>query len=125
MNAHYTGAASEGEIIKRMGQIKKSAERTVFFEERMVTPDTFVFNYNTNKDTVYWNSDKPDVMHGDGGNYGFADGHADYHRWECRSTIEFAKCVIGCSTPDTYRTACKDNVDARWVHNAIWGVQPR
>ena len=92
MNAHWSGGGSEGEVIRRMGQIKKSAERVVFFEERMITPDTFVFPFNTNATTVFWSSDKPDIMHGDGANYGFADGHAEYHKWECRSTIEFAKC---------------------------------
>ncbi len=119
---------SVGDIIKRMGQIKNSKERTVFFEERMVTPDTFVFSYNTDKATVYWDSDRPDVMHGDGGNYGFADGHAEYHKWECRSTVEYAKCGGSgppCKSIADYRDACKDNVDARWVHNAIWGVQPK
>jgi prepilin-type N-terminal cleavage/methylation domain-containing protein/prepilin-type processing-associated H-X9-DG protein len=129
MNAEWRPLGrSEGDIIKRMGQLKKSSERTVFFEERQVTPDTFVFSLNTNASTVWWDSDKPDVMHGDGGNYGFADGHAEYHKWECRSTIEFAKCGtggIGCKSDAEYRSACKDNVDARWVHNAIWGVQPK
>ena len=127
MNAHWTNAV-EGDVVKRMGQLKNSKERTVFFEERQVTPDTFVFAYNTNAVTVYWNSDKPDVMHGDGGNYGFADGHADYHKWECKSTVELAKCGgsgPACGTYDSYKAACKDNLDARWVHNAIWGVQPR
>jgi prepilin-type N-terminal cleavage/methylation domain-containing protein/prepilin-type processing-associated H-X9-DG protein len=124
MNAHWVGGTAEGDIIKKMGQIKKSAERTVFFEERQVTPDTFVFAYNTNATTVYWNSDRPDVMHGDGANYGFADGHAEYHKWECRSTLELGK-YQGSGSYDPFRTACKNNVDARWVHNAIWGVMPQ
>jgi prepilin-type processing-associated H-X9-DG protein len=127
MNAHWSGAPSEGEVLKRMGQIKNSAERIVFFEERTITPDTFVFSYNTNKTTVYWESDAPDIMHANGGNYGFADGHAEFHKWECPSTIELAKCVVAgnCKGYTTYRDACKDNVDARWVHKGIWGVDPR
>jgi prepilin-type N-terminal cleavage/methylation domain-containing protein/prepilin-type processing-associated H-X9-DG protein len=127
MNAHWDGATSEGEVAKRMGQIRSSKERIVFFEERMITPDTFVFSYNTNKTFVYWESDAPDIMHGNGGNYGFADGHADYHKWECSSTVELAKCSVtgGCKGYTTYRDACKDNVDARWVHNGVWGVQPK
>ena len=111
---------AEGVIIKRIQQIKKSAERVVFFEEKIITPDAFMFPYVNLGTQPYWDSDRPNVMHGDGANFGFADGHADYHKWECRSTIELSKCQA-CSPFATYLNACPQNYDGKWVHNAIWG----
>jgi prepilin-type N-terminal cleavage/methylation domain-containing protein/prepilin-type processing-associated H-X9-DG protein len=112
---------NEGQIIKRLGQIKKSAERVVFFEEKKITPDAFMFPYVPSGGNPYWDSDKPNIMHGDGANFGFADGHADYHKWECQSTIDLCKCEL--CVPDI-TLACTKNTDGKWVHNAIWG-EPR
>ena len=112
---------AEGQIIKRIGQMKKSAERVVFFEEKRISPDAFMYPYVNAGADPYWDSDKPNVMHGDGANFGFADGHADYHKWECRSTIDLSKCDT-CGPPFTaYKNACPPNYDGKWVHNAIWG----
>lgn len=111
---------TEGQIIQRIGQMKKSAERVVFFEEKRISPDAFMYPYVTPGNNPYWDSDKPNIMHGDGANFGFADGHADYHKWECLSTIELSKCDV-CSPFTTYRDACPPNYDGKWVHNAIWG----
>jgi prepilin-type N-terminal cleavage/methylation domain-containing protein/prepilin-type processing-associated H-X9-DG protein len=111
---------AEGQIIKRTQQIKKSADRVVFFEEKVISPDAFMYPYVNVGTQPYWDSDKPNVMHGDGANFGFADGHADYHKWECRSTIELSKCT-SCSSFTTYMNACPSNSDGKWVHNAIWG----
>ena len=81
-----------------------------------------MFSYNTNPATVYWDIDKPQVMHGHGMNLGFADGHAEYHKWQCQSTIELAECESNCMPYSSYRNACGNNVDAKWMHNAVWGV---
>lgn len=121
MNASmHPGYHAEGKIIKRTGQIKKSVERVVFFEEKEISPDAFMFPYVPPGHDPYWDSDKPNVMHGRGANFGFADGHADFHGWECDSTIELSKCVQ-CSSFATYQNACPENYDGKWVHNAIWG----
>ena len=81
MNASMSPVSyhAEGQIIKRMGQIKKSSERVVFFEEKRISPDAFMYPYVNPGGNPYWDSDKPNVMHGDGANFGFSDGHADYH----------------------------------------------
>ncbi len=125
MNARWAHGHAEGEVAKKIGQIKKSKERVVFFEERRITLDTFVFPYSTNAATVYWDSDRPNVIHGNGANFGFADGHAEYHKWECHSTIELATPITNPPSYDVYRNACKGNVDAIWVENAVWGVTPK
>ena len=116
MNAEWKGTGMTcGNIIKRMGQIKKSAERVVFFEERRISADAFQFPDSMNDGLV----DTLNIMHGDGGNFGFADGHADYHKWECPATIRWCKGEITNATvvaDNCFRT--KDRV---WVRNAVWG----
>ncbi len=120
----------EGAVAKRIGEIKKSKERIVFLEERRLSGDTFVFPYKTTDDGVvphlYWDGDLPNVMHGNGANFGFADGHADYHKWECATTLELSK--LTAANYDVYWsravTECK-NVDAKWMENAVWGVSVR
>ena len=118
-------------VLKRIGQITKSKDRVVFFEEKTISPDAFQFPYN-NSDP-YWSSDLPNIMHGSGANFGFADGHAEYNQWKCPSTLALCKVVAegGSPNPDTYHTQALNercgggntyNGDAKWVENAVWGV---
>jgi len=116
-----TGA--ESKVIKRVGQIKKSAERVVFFEEKEITPDAFQFNYNPtpNADWAWRDDDHPNIMHGDGANFGFADGHADFRKWECVETLSWIRNKYPLPLP-TYGQC---NKDLKWMHNAIWGITPQ
>jgi prepilin-type N-terminal cleavage/methylation domain-containing protein/prepilin-type processing-associated H-X9-DG protein len=119
----------EGAVAKRIVQIRNSKERVVFFEERILTADTCIFPYNTNGNTVYWDGDMPNIMHGNGANFGFADGHAEYHQWKCASTLELAKmnALPSASQLSTCLsralTECH-NDDAKWMENSMWGVTP-
>ena len=119
---------TEGQIIKRMGQIKKSAERVVFFEEKRISPDAFMYPYLTSGTQSYWDSDMPNIMHGAGANFGFADGHADYHAWVCATTLELCKLSSPPASFGTYLTRaiteCR-NADGKWMENAVWGVMPQ
>jgi prepilin-type N-terminal cleavage/methylation domain-containing protein/prepilin-type processing-associated H-X9-DG protein len=137
MNAYcdhcgYTNAP----VIKRIGEIAKSKDRIVFLEEKRISPDAFQFSYSTTADP-YWNSDVPNIMHGSGANFGFADGHAEYFQWKCPSTLTICKIVAegGIVTgndltniyqPQADKEKCGGgttyNGDAKWVENAVWGV---
>jgi prepilin-type N-terminal cleavage/methylation domain-containing protein/prepilin-type processing-associated H-X9-DG protein len=140
MNALCSGCgySSGTPIIKRLGQITKSKERVVFFEEKTISPDAFQFPYNPAPADLYWTSDLPNIMHGSGANFGFADGHADYFQWKGQSTLDLCKIVAsGVAVKDAEFNAIKaramteksgDNVynsDAKWVENAVWGLQLR
>jgi prepilin-type N-terminal cleavage/methylation domain-containing protein/prepilin-type processing-associated H-X9-DG protein len=122
MNAYWQGGGSLdypiGKVAKRLGQIKNTKDRAVFFEERIISADAFQFPYrllNTNN-----LCDAPDIMHGDGGNFGFADGHAEYHKYECAATIQWAK--IGPSYNATVAAdSCFNKKDRVWLRKAIWG----
>jgi prepilin-type N-terminal cleavage/methylation domain-containing protein/prepilin-type processing-associated H-X9-DG protein len=119
---------NEGQMNKRMGQIKKSSERVVFFEEKRISPDAFMYPYVTSGNLAYWDSDMPNIMHGAGANFGFADGHADYHAWVCATTLELCKLPGPPASFGTYLTRaiteCR-NADGKWMENAVWGVMPQ
>jgi prepilin-type N-terminal cleavage/methylation domain-containing protein/prepilin-type processing-associated H-X9-DG protein len=107
-------------VAKRMGQIKKSKERVVFFEERRITPDAFEFPYPMTIGLC----DAPTIMHWDGANFGFADGHADYHKWECSATIQWGKIGVPYNATvagDACFNSIRPEKDRVWLRRAIWG----
>jgi prepilin-type processing-associated H-X9-DG protein len=125
------GYPSNAPVVKSLGQIAKPNERIVFLEEKRISPDAFQFPYSATADP-YWTSDVPNITHGNGANYGFADGHAEYFQWKCQSTLALCKIVDSggsvnlasfkvqadaekCGGGNTY------NGDAKWVENAVWG----
>jgi len=112
-NATGVNGYPVSKVAKRMGQIKKSKERAVFFEEREISSDAFQLPI----DCSYGLCDPPNIMHGDGGNFGFADGHAEYHKYECAVTIAWGK---GGTAPSCSET-CFMNKDYKWLKNAVWG----
>ena len=109
-------------IATRLGQIKASKDRVVFFEEKQISPDAFQFPYRIISSNNL--CDAPNIMHGDGGNFGFADGHAEYHQYECAATIQW--CKIGISyNPTVAADTCFNSVsppkDRVWLRKATWG----
>ena len=129
MNAEWQGAPNNympaGKVAKRLGQITGSKDRVVFFEEKTVTPDAFEFPTPTSPGTPpTWTYDKPNIMHGNGANFGFADGHADYHAWQCDIIIKWAQNPSpddGTGAPTAAQLAsCPKDYD--WLLNAIWGM---
>jgi prepilin-type N-terminal cleavage/methylation domain-containing protein/prepilin-type processing-associated H-X9-DG protein len=118
MNAWWEGGGAAGypqnKVAKRLGQIKKSKEKVVFFEEKKISADAFQFP----DDMTIGLCDILDIMHGDGGNFGFADGHADYHKWECSATIRWCKGEI--DNTAVAADTCFRTKDRLWIRNAIW-----
>ncbi len=124
MNAYCYGCyySSDSRVAKRLGQITRSKERIVFFEEKSITPDAFQFP-DTTTGSITWTYDKPNIMHGNGGNFGFADGHADYHQWQCDATIKWANNTAtdpSVGAPGTQVSSCFKDYD--WLLNAVWGL---
>jgi prepilin-type processing-associated H-X9-DG protein len=116
-NIHEQPGYPLAKVAKRLGQIKKSKERVVFFEEREITPDAFQFPIVL----TYGLCDPVNIMHGDGGNFGFSDGHAEYHKYECASTIEWAKGGAAPSDTCFVGTVAGKQGDYKWLRNAVWG----
>ena len=61
-----------------------------------------------------WN-DPPPVVHADGTQWAFADGHAEYHKWEEKNTLDWA--LQGRSNGGGF-PGC---VDLVWTGKALWG----
>ena len=74
--------------VKRRDEISVPgpAQRIVFLDEGRITPDSYATHY---QNETWW--DPPFVRHGDGTNVSFADGHADYWKYEGQKTLETGK----------------------------------
>jgi prepilin-type processing-associated H-X9-DG protein len=107
------GYPGNGPVVKNSAQIARPAERIAFLEEKRLSPDAFQFPYSSNP---YWWLDKPSITHLNGANFGFADGHAEYHRWQCEATIKWIECD-SCQPPGV--SQCPN--DVQWMSNGVWG----
>ena len=61
--------------------------------------------------------DPPPIRHGDGTNFSYADGHADYVKWKDPRTIEFGKLV----PPRARSDPQPGNEDIRLAAIGMWG----
>jgi prepilin-type N-terminal cleavage/methylation domain-containing protein/prepilin-type processing-associated H-X9-DG protein len=115
----YPGGA-ESLVAKRIGQIKKSKERIVFFEEKNLTDDAVQFPYSAAGNPTWDPWDKiSGNMHESGANFGFADGHSEYRKWESPESIKWLDDEI--TTAPTCATSVAACRDLKWIFNAIWG----
>jgi prepilin-type processing-associated H-X9-DG protein len=103
--------------IERRMAIKEPAFRAVFLDDGGTCPSALGgWTVYTNQWT-WW--DPPPVRHGDGTNFSFADGHAEYHKWKDKRTIEFGKRI----PPGAFSETQNDNEDLVWSSLAVWGTK--
>ena len=121
-NREYLGNGSK--ILKKTSQVQNSASRLVFIDTVGVDFDAM---YTLYCNSGYW-SNIPNWRHVNGSTFSFADGHAEYWKWEnLDKTVEVAKA--------SYETAMRNkgiakminqgdqsnNEDLKRVHRGIWG----
>jgi prepilin-type N-terminal cleavage/methylation domain-containing protein/prepilin-type processing-associated H-X9-DG protein len=104
--------APPGVYVKRRTEIKRPGDRMVFVDEGKTSPQSWTIHYSQ---ASWW--DTPPVRHGDGTNFSFADGHAEYWKWQDVRTVKLAK--DRASHPDL--VALSDNPDIQRVQRAFWG----
>jgi prepilin-type N-terminal cleavage/methylation domain-containing protein/prepilin-type processing-associated H-X9-DG protein len=109
MGSTAIGAPKEIYIRKKT-QIKRAGERLVFVDEGKTSVQSWTIYYNQES---WW--DGVPVRHGEGTNFSFADGHAEYWKWEDPRTIKFAKGDPGLTA------AQAGNEDIQRVQRAAWG----
>ena len=85
----------QGTYVKRITQIRGTAQRFVFIDVGQVIPDTYAVYYDQQK---WW--DQPPIRHDDGTTVSFADGHVEYWRWRGAETISHGKAAAGIHNPD-------------------------
>lgn len=72
-------------LLRRM-QIRGAAIQIVFLDEGRLSPSSWTIYYYRER---WW--DQITARHGDGTNFGFADGHSEYWKWDDLRTREIAK----------------------------------
>jgi prepilin-type N-terminal cleavage/methylation domain-containing protein/prepilin-type processing-associated H-X9-DG protein len=77
------GVEAAGFWIKNKLKIDRPEQRIVFIDEGLLTPDSYAVHY---EEEDWW--DMPRVRHSNGNTMSFADGHAEYWRWEGEKTVE-------------------------------------
>jgi len=83
----YTGIPGTTNLmVYRRMQIKRPGERIVFLDEGRLSPNSWTLWYDQER---WW--DQITARHGDGTNFGFADGHSEYWKWKDPRTIEVAE----------------------------------
>jgi len=104
--------APPGVYVKRRTEIKRPGDRMVFVDEGKTSPQSWTIFY---RQASWW--DTPPVRHGDGTNFSFADGHAEYWKWQDVRTVKLAKN----RGPNQDLVALSDNPDIQRVQRAFWG----
>jgi prepilin-type N-terminal cleavage/methylation domain-containing protein/prepilin-type processing-associated H-X9-DG protein len=101
---------------KRRSQVPQPTERLIFIDEGLSSPDAYSTRYT---EAAWW--DQPTTRHGDGTNFSFADGHAEYHKWRGLETIKKGRDNVR-SHPGIWSPTTEDGrADVRWVQRGIWG----
>ena len=97
-------------VVRKKTQIKRPGERMVDVDEGKTRTQSWTIFY----DRGSWGDGGP-VRHGQGTNFSFADGHAEYWKWEDNRTIKFARGEGGLTA------AQSGNKDIQRVQQAAWG----
>jgi prepilin-type N-terminal cleavage/methylation domain-containing protein/prepilin-type processing-associated H-X9-DG protein len=92
------------------------AHRLVFIDEGLSSPDAYATKYLA---PTWW--DQPVTRHGDGTNFAFADGHADYHKWTALETIQLGRNHERTWVGNFAPTTPEGQEDLEWVQLGIWG----
>ncbi|MBA7625638.1 hypothetical protein ES703_33070 [subsurface metagenome] len=102
--------------IKNKGQIRRPGERFVFLDEgKGPKPGERASPWAVHYEKPTW-WDTPTVRHSDGTNWSFADGHAEYHKWRDKRTMDLAE--LGPGQP---RVTHQHNEDLEWAQRGVWG----
>ncbi|MEN6575081.1 MAG: prepilin-type N-terminal cleavage/methylation domain-containing protein [Phycisphaerales bacterium] len=97
-------------LIRKKTQIKRPGERIVYVDEGKTTTQSWTIYYDQES---WW--DAPPIRHGAGTNFNFADGHAEYWKWEDNRTLKFGRGEGGL-TP-----AQAGNKDIQRLQRGAWG----
>jgi prepilin-type N-terminal cleavage/methylation domain-containing protein/prepilin-type processing-associated H-X9-DG protein len=118
MNGYDGIPGTEKLMVYRRMQIKRPNQRSVFLDEGMLSPNSWTIWYDQER---WW--DQITARHGDGTNFGFADGHGEYWKWKDPRTIEIAEMDYD-YWQDTGRhgnlSTSLGNPDLHKVQNAVW-----
>lgn len=105
-------------MVYRRMQVKRADERIVFLDEGRLSPNSWTLWYDQER---WW--DQITARHGEGTNFGFADGHGEYWKWKDPRTVEVAN-IDYTTWQNTTRNGADSfsygNEDLHRVQRAVW-----
>jgi prepilin-type processing-associated H-X9-DG protein len=110
------GPGSISRMITNINQIIKPAERFVFLDVGVIKTGAFFVQYDGSGQGKWY--DLPPMIHSQGTNFVFADGHTEYRKWIDPHTLQAASGSWGGGTVDY----C--DCDLRWMTKITWGDVP-
>ncbi len=119
LNVYNSIPGTDGLIVTKRSQMKRQSERMVFLDEGRLSNNSWTIWYDQER---WW--DQITARHGDGTNFGFADGHSEYWKWKDPRTLKVAKADFdwwqstGRGSADSQQSG---NEDLRRTQRAVWG----
>jgi prepilin-type N-terminal cleavage/methylation domain-containing protein/prepilin-type processing-associated H-X9-DG protein len=112
-----SGAPAEKRIILR-SDIKRTAERVIFFDATYLKSGAFFVPYVSGNGATagVWYDDS--WAHGNGMIASFADSHVEFHKWTDKHHYEVKPLGWGKGSADT------SDCDIRWMCKVTWGDVP-
>ncbi|MBN2211096.1 MAG: prepilin-type N-terminal cleavage/methylation domain-containing protein [Sedimentisphaerales bacterium] len=107
--ACYDPAKADGMYNKKLTKVYNPSGRAVFIDEGQITFDDYGVYYRT---AMWW--DPPCVRHDQGETLSFADGHAEWWKWESEYTLEIAE-------KRYYNVSDPGSPDLEKWQRAFWG----
>lgn len=102
MNGYNGIPGTKDLMVYRRMQIKRADERIVFLDEGRLSPNSWTLWYDQER---WW--DQITARHGDGTNFGFADGHSEYWKWKDPRTLDVARIDY-----DTWQNSTRNGADS-------------
>lgn len=103
-------------VYKKRIRIPQPAMRLVFMDEGLASPDAYAVQYDR---AQWW--DQPVTRHGDGTNFTFADGHAEYHKLRGVETIKQGRSQTRTWAGSFLPKTDEGKEDVQWMQRGIWG----
>lgn len=105
----------------KRAEILRPGERIVFVDEGKWPGSPWGVWHDK---PMWW--DIPTVRHSNGTDWGYADGHSEYHKWVDRRTMDLAllRPPYENVNPGYASVTHEDNEDLEWLQRGIWGFAP-
>ena len=119
MNGYDGIPGTQNLMIRKRMAIQRPAERIVFLDEGRLSSNSWTIWYDQER---WW--DQITARHGDGTNFGLADGHSEYWKWKDSRTLQVAKADFTywqSTGRNGNESRSPGNPDLHKVQRAAWG----
>jgi len=116
-----SGGHDEELCFEKRAELLRPGERIVFVDEGKWPGSPWGVWHDR---PMWW--DIPTVRHSNGTDWGYADGHSEYHKWVDRRTMDLAllRPPYEHVNPGYASVTHEDSEDLEWLQRGIWGFAP-